>query len=600
MRLAPTPLAFQGRIYFIIGLIAFAFFCLSAGYYKIQILEREHYVKLGEKYRIKKRRIKASRGLIYDRHEKLITQNMPTYNLVLLRDEMEDPWKEAAPNLAEFLEIPLERLQERYAKRSSLLSQPVVLKEDISYEESMRIRRNQLRYPGLAVATAERRYYTFGELFAHVLGFVGVANSKELQAYPNLAMGDIVGKNGIELAYEGELTGEDGERMIVIDNRGVYRSQDVSVQPKPGHDLILSLDLDLQRLAMETLSERTGSVVMMDVHSGEILVYVSSPTFDLNLFSEGISNEEWSELLTRPGDPFLNRPVQGAYAPGSVFKLVTALSALQNQKITPSTTYFCNGEFKFYNRVFRCHKRGGHGHIGLIEAIETSCNVYFYNVARDLGVENLAETAFSLGFGKPTGVDLVGEKQGLVPTPDWKRERLNEIWYPGSTLNMAIGQGNLQTTPLQLLVLMSGIATEGKMPVPHLLHKIRIDGELQPFTTRYQTLDGVPEEYWNVLKQAMWKVVNDSSGTGTLARVKDFDVCGKTGTAQLRSFTSESEHKIDALKNAWFAGFAPLNDPEVAIVVLVEQAGAGGANAAPIAKTLLEAYKKQRAEVDPT
>ncbi|CAM2066268.1 penicillin-binding protein 2 [Sulfidibacter corallicola] len=601
MRLAPTPLAFQGRIFFLRWVVIFSFLMVLGGYYRIQILNQERYEELGESYRIKKRRIKATRGLIYDRAERLVTQNMPTYDLLLRRDEMEEPWRRLKPRIAEFLEAEEETLQRKYDNRSHLLSQPVTLIENISFSESMRIRRNIMRYPGLAIETTEKRHYTYGRLFPHVLGYVSEASKEALRKNPRLRLGDVVGKSGIELAYDQLLTGTDGERTIVADHRGVYHSSEITTAPQPGGDVVLTLDFELQKLAFETLEGRTGSVVMMDVKTGEVLVYVSSPTFDLNMFTEGLSQEQWQELLKRPGNPLLNRPLQGAYAPGSVFKVVTALSALQNGKITPNTTYFCNGEYKLHNHVFHCHKRGGHGHVDVSRALQGSCNVYFYNVARDLDIEQLAKTAHELGLGETTGIDLIGEKSGLVPTPRWKKQRSGKIWYPGETLSVSIGQGSLQTTPLQLLSMMSTVASEGQVIQPHLLLKSRLNETVVPNEGRKKHISTMEREYFRLVKQALWRVVNKEQGTGSRAQVPGFDVCGKTGTAQLITFSSEAEHKIDKYKNAWFAGFAPRDEAEVAIVVLVEHAGAGGAKAAPIAKILLEAYQaRKNKKVDPT
>ncbi|CAM2006863.1 penicillin-binding protein 2 [Acanthopleuribacter pedis] len=600
MRLAPTPLLFQGRILFLRVLVIIGFLLVTGGYYRIQILNQERYERLGEKYRIKKRRIKATRGLIYDRHERLITQNMPTYDLLLRRDEMEQPWRKVKDELAEFLQVDVAQLQRKYDSRSTLLSQPVKLIENITFAESMRIRRNLKRYPGLAVETTEKRYYTYNTLFSHVLGYVSVASESALRRNPRLRLGDVVGKSGIELAYDDMLTGIDGERTILVDHRGIYHSTEVTAPPVPGGDIFLTLDLDLQQLAVEALEGRPGSVVMMDTRTGGLLVCVSSPTFDLNMFTQRFTQKEWDELINREGNPLLNRPLQGAYAPGSVFKVVTALSALKNGAITPQTTYFCNGEYKLHNRIFRCHKRGGHGHVDVTAAIKGSCNVFFYNIARDLDIDQLAKTAHEMGLGEKTGVDLHGEKTGLVPTPAWKRKRTGEIWYPGQTLSVSIGQGSLQTTPLQLLSMMATVANDGRVVRPHLLYKSRLGMESKLHVPESGAVEGMMPEYYTLVKTALWQVVNKEKGTGSTARVAGFDVCGKTGTAQLITFSSEADHKVDRYKNAWFAGFAPRENTEVAIVVLVEQAGAGGAKAGPVAQKLLEAYARKKKEVDPT
>ena len=600
MRLTPTPLAFQGRILLIKLMVIAGFLIVLGGYYRIQILEREHYEALGEKYRIKKRRIHATRGLIYDRNEHLITQNMPTYNLILLRDEMEESWGKFKPRIANFLNLTEDELDRRYARRSQLLSQPVLLLENIDFSESMRIRRSRRRFPGLAIETTERRFYTYGSLFTHVLGYVGEISKEKLGAFKNAKMGDIVGQSGIELAYNELLTGIDGERTIMIDNRGVYRQSTVSLPPSPGNDIFLTIDFELQKLAYDVLDGRRGAIVLMDIRTGGLLVYISSPTFNLNLFTQSMSQDQWNELLQSPGKPFLNRPIQGTYAPGSVFKMVSALAALRSNKVTPATTYFCGGSFDYFNHTFYCHKRAGHGLLDLERAIQGSCNVYFYQVAKDLDIDELAAMAHDFGFGQTTNIDLKGEKVGLVPDRAWKRERYKQVWFPGETLSVSIGQGSLQTTPMQLLKLMAALGADGKIPTPHFLLKSGKNQTYQTPDIPFVHIPNVKPEHYQLMRKAMWKVVNQSDGSGSRAAVEGFDVCGKTGSAQLVTFTSEAERKEDALVNAWFAGFAPRDQTEVAIVVLVEQAGHGGSNAAPIAKIVLEAYQKRNAELDPT
>ncbi|MDJ0838513.1 MAG: penicillin-binding protein 2 [Acidobacteriota bacterium] len=600
MKLQPTPLAFKGRIYFMMGLTLLGFLVVLSGYWRVQVFKQEQYERLGEQYRIKTKEIKASRGFIYDRKGRLIAQNRPTYNLVLQRDEMEEPWRRLKPKLAEFVGLPADVLEERYRKRSHLLSQPVLLKENISFKESLRIRRNLRRYPGLSIDTTEKRFYVYNDLFTHVLGYVAEVSKKELERNPELKPGELVGKLGVELAYNEELTGVDGSREVHIDNKGRYRRQDVTKQPEPGRNLHLSLDLDLQQLAYDALEGNGGSIVMMDVRTGEILVYISSPTFDLNLFTDRFPRREWVALSNSPDKPFLNRPVKGAYAPGSIFKLVSALAGLKFQKITPDTRYFCKGSFSLNNHVSRCHNEKGHGWLDLEGAIKYSCNVYFYNISQSLDIDELAVLAGELGFGRKTGIDLIGENPGLMPTRAWKRERYGQIWYPGESLSVAIGQGALVTTPVQLVTLIASIAAEGRVPTPHFMARVGKDNDYQTFQPELHQIEGIPSDHYRIVKEAMWQVVNNSRGTGINARVKGFDVCGKTGTAQLQNFTKDADHKNEKLLNALFAGFAPRDNPEVAVLVLVEQVGAGGKKAAPIAKRLLEEYRRLRREVDPT
>ena len=600
MKLAETERISPGRIFFIWTLVGISFVFVLAGYYRLQILNQERYEALGEKYRIKKRRVKATRGLIYDRNQKLITENRPTYNLVLLRNEMKKPWSKFQPEISEFSGLAPELLNEQYKKfRAQYLSLPIILEKEIDFPQVLRILRNQLRYPGLSVETTTRRHYSDNQLFAHVLGYVGEASRAKLKQNPNLRLGDAVGKRGLERFYNDILTGVDGERTILVDNQGVFQSNEITTPANPGDDLYLTLDSELQELAASQLGDQKGCVVLMDVQTGGLLVYYSSPSFNLNQFTRRLTHEQWEALRSADDNPLLNRPLQGTYAPGSIFKLVTLLAALRKGTISYHTKYYCGGKLRFLNRDFHCHNEGGHGTVDLNKAIQKSCNVFFYNVGRDLGATALAETAVDLGLGQKTGVDLIGEQPGRVSSPQWKRRYYNKPWYPGETLSLAIGQGDLLTTPVQIVQLMAYIANEGFAPEPHFLYKSKgRDGEsiTQPVIRRVKDF---PVEYFKALKTAMWKVVNDPNGTGRRAKVKGLDICGKTATSQLSTFKTDAERREEANRNAWFSGFAPKENPKVAIVVLVERVKGGGYNAAPVARQILDAYFRAQSEMDP-
>lgn len=600
MKLAPTPLAFRGRIIFLGGLMMVGFLAILGGYFKLQVVQRKRYEELGERYRLKNMPIRATRGYIYDRNGLLLAQNMPTYNLVLQRDEMETRWNVLRPQLSAFLGIPEDELQSRFAEGAGMLSKPVPLKTNLNYAETLRIKRNALHFSGLNIETTRKRFYNYSEMFSHVMGYVGEVSKAEMKRDAKLHMGQIVGKSGIELAYDDILTGKDGERTVHIDNRGLYRSEELTNLPIPGDDIYLTLDHDLQSLALQSMEGRGGSVVMMDVKTGEVLVYLSAPTFDLNLFNEGLSARKWQELNNAPSAPFLNRPVKGAYAPGSVFKVVTALAGLKLGKLTPTSEAYCSGSYTLSGHTARCHKEGGHGSVNLAQAIQYSCNVYFYTLAREMNIDDLAKVANDFGFGHTTGLDLVGENPGLMPNREWKRRRFKESWYPGETLSVAIGQGALQATPMQLVVLMSTIANDGVVPTPHLMLKHGKDDQFVKPIVKTRTVPDILPEHYALIKDAMWRVVNQDSGTGASARVAGMDVCGKTGTAQLANFKKDERKAADKLLNAWFAGFAPRDNPRVALIVLCEQSGHGGHRAAPIAKALLEAWRAKQEEVNPT
>lgn len=567
-------------------MVSAGFLIVLGSYYRTQVLLHEHYSELGEQNRTRRRNLPAARGLIFDREGRLLTRNLPSYHLVLQRDEMVEPIEEFAERLAPFLGMQKEQLlQTFHSSKTALLSQPIVLAENISFEEVLRAKRNGLLFPGLSVETGNRRDCVYPTLFSHVLGYVGQASEEELRADERLRYGDVVGKRGLENSYNHLLLGSPGEKWIHINRQGLIFREEVVEPATSGENLIISLDLDLQIAAQQALGEFGGVVLLMDVRSGELLAFVSAPSFDLNIFGAGMTREQWQDLISRPGQPLFNRPLQGLYAPGSIFKLVTILAALHRSQITPATRFRCNGSFQHLGRTFHCHQRAGHGELDLWQAIQKSCNLYMYQVAKELGAQAIADTAEDLGLGKPSGIDIFGEKTGTIPSP-----RKNKVWYSGETLNMSIGQGAIQVTPIQMVRLMSIIAGEGICPQPHLL--LRAEGpQPKPFHPLSFRCTAIAPEHFRTIKTAMWQTVNTPGATGAAASVPGFDVCGKTGTAQLLSFRTEADRKQERNTNAWFAGFAPLDRPRVAILVLAEQVGAGGARAAPVARQVLAAYQ---------
>lgn len=596
-----TPLAFRRRLGLLRVLIVSGFLLLAVGYYRIQVLQGTHYQVLGERVRTKTNVIKASRGLIFDRANRLVTRNLPAYDLELIKDEMTEPWETFLPRLSQFLRQDPEILDRQFRKACGRHGgEPIVLMKNIDFGEVVRIWRNRTRYPGISIDVTTRRDYTHPSLLSHVLGYVGEATDQDLAENDHLRMGDMVGKRGIERAYDHLLTGREGELLGHINSQGQFFEERILRPPEPGVDLFLTIDLELQDLAAREMGDNCGTILLMDLRNGEILVLYSSPTYDLSLFSQRISAQQWQDLLSQSNHPLFNRPLQGLYAPGSIFKLVTALAALKRNVCTPQTKVTCTGSFSYYGRTFHCHDRNGHGDVDLMDAITESCNVYFYHLAKEIGAQALAETAQELGFGVTTGIDLIGEKEGVVPSPHWKNQQLGEIWYPGETLSFAIGQGDLQATPLQLLQLMALIAGDGTAKIPHLIKKYRRWDAVTPAPLKERKPCDIPAHCFDVVKAAMWRVVNLDDGTGSKAAIPGLDVCGKTGTAQLITFTNDAGEREDRFKNAWFAGFAPRQNPEVAVIVLVEHASAGGLNAAPIARQILNAYFRKKERSDPS
>jgi penicillin-binding protein 2 len=465
--------------------------------------------------------------------------------------------------------------------------QPAVIKDNLSPSEVARIESQRIEYPELIVEAEPKRNYPLGTFAAHVLGYLQEISPAEIQSgsHAQRRIGDLVGKTGVEKEYEDLLVGEEGQLLEIVDSIGRRRDVLSRKEPVQGQDLFLTLDSDLQAKAEELLSDREGAIVVMEVKTGDILAMASFPTFDPNKFITRFTPNEWIEFINNPAFPLENRTIRGLYSPGSIFKLVMALAALDLRLINDQTSFYCSGSIRIYNHPRNCWFQPGHGSMDLYHGIQNSCNVYFYQLGVRLGIEEIARYARMFGLGTRTGVDLFGEKAGLVPDPDWKRRTRNAPWYPGETISVAIGQGPLLVTPLQTTILTAAIASRGKLVRPHLLlTKTSSDPD------RQMALD--PALMEKVIR-GMWMAVNQQ-GTARAASVEGFDVCGKTGSTQVVS--RETAERMEAAgqpvtTHSWFSGFAPRDNPEIVVTVIVEYGGMGGRTAAPIARNLFALYR---------
>jgi penicillin-binding protein 2 len=454
----------------------------------------------------------------------------------------------------------------------------------------------RLDLPGVMVDVVIRRNYPYRSLAAHIIGHLGEISQEELEKdlYNNHKAGYLVGKYGIEQSYEVELMGESGGRQIEVNAVGRMMRVLGTVEPTPGNNLFLTLDLELQKAAEEALAGKNGAVVALDPRNGDVLAMVSKPDFDPNLFSRGITPENWKSIIGNPARPLQNRATQGQYPPGSVFKIITALAALEEKVITPDTVFSCSGAFPFGNRDYHCWKKEGHGRPDLKRAIVESCDVYFYQVGLRLGVDRIAKYASAVGLGKSTGYPLGQEKPGLVPTSAWKLKRFRIPWQTGETLSVAIGQGFNLATPLQVACSLSALFNGGRFFQPRVVQSVRSpDGEvlreIPPLAAR--SLHFTPEHV-EFIREALWGVVNAPGGTGSRAKIQGFDVAGKTGTSQvIQKREGRGEINLPEFQDhAWFACFAPAPNPEITVVAFVEHGGGGGAVAAPVARKVMENY----------
>lgn len=576
--------------------VAFAaVFVLYAGHFwYLQVVRSGEYIELAENNRLRYVAVQPLRGMIYDRHGRLMVKNRVSFNVLLNRDKLGHDDVLLA-SLSRDLEMEAAVLRERWRahlKRPPF--EPVILKEDVDLAEVAFLEARREDFPEVSIGVEPKRQYPFGTAAAHLLGYLGEVSEGDLErgeASSDAGLGDLIGKAGAERAYDALLRGRKGLRPVMVNSRGrLIRELDLESPPEPGENLTLTVDLDLQRELAAAYGDNVGAAVFLDARTSEVLALESRPAYDPNDFATHFSAERWEALMGDRQHPLQNRAVQSKYSPGSTFKVVVAIAALEEKTITPQTAYFCPGYVVLYRRTFKCHKQGGHGRVDLHRALQHSCNVYFYQVGKEVGIEKIADYARRLGYGPRTGIDLPHEEDGLMPDPEWKQRVTGQPWYPGETVSVAIGQGAVLITPVQMARLMQRIATGVEPPAPYVRLADAPEGTSagEPVRVRPESL--------RLVRAALRDVVNDW-GTGGRARLADVEVCGKTGTVQVVAASAG----IDSAKlakevrdHSWFAGWAPCAEPQVAFAVFVEHGGHGGDSAAPIAKRVLEVYFNKR------
>ena len=577
------------------------FLFLISGFWKLQVQNPEYYDERAQGNSIKSVPILAPRGRILDRDGRVIVDNHSSFTLILARESLKE---EHLRPIAQGLDLDYNDLAARVARfKQQPKYVPIVIKEELTPGDLAFVDSHHEFFPEMVLIQAQRRLYPQNGMLAHVIGYTGEVSEAELDApeFAKYEPGAVVGKTGIEREYNDWLTGVDGQRQVVVDNRGQVRRVLATKPPVPGKDLQLTIDLDLQavaELAMDNgvkemhMDHKNGAVVALDPRTGEVLAMVSRPTFDLNKFSVRVRPKDWKEITDNPEHPLLNRAIQAQQAPGSTFKPFVALAGLESGAIDDKFTVHCSGGVSLYGHYFRCWVRKGHGAISLHNGIVHSCDSYFYTIGAKMGIDNIAFYGDLVGFGHPTGIDLPHENSGIMPSPEWKLRTQRQKWYAGETPSVAIGQGALTVTPLQLARAIGGLAIGGVWHHPHLLKAD--DGKDKPVTWSLN-----PENVKEVV-DGMWGVVNEGGGTGGRARLPNVAVCGKTGSAQLASNEylqgAGAAHARSLKDNAWFEGFAPRDNPEIVVVALFEH-GEHGQYAAPIVKDVMKAYFDKKARV---
>jgi len=581
--------------------LIFFFAILITRLWYLQIQRGDEYKKLAENNRVRYLEIAAPRGNILDRKGREVVTNRPSFNVVWVREDnrLDD---ELIKRMARILDVDVSELLAKIRKMAGNPGHiPIRLAEDIDWEKVAYVENNRMELPGIKIEVVPLRVYHYGNTASHVIGYLGEINKKELKkAEPGVYRGgDMIGKMGLERLQEKDLRGEKGRHYMEVNALGFEQRNLKGLDPLPGNDLQLTLDVDMQRAAEDIMmaEEKSGAVVAIEVNTGRLLMLASSPVLELDKFIGGISHKNWNEMLDNPFHPLLNKIVQGQYPPGSTYKLVTAAAGLAEGVITPDTIIYCPGYYRFGNRTYRCWKHSGHGAVDLKRALSESCDVYFYQVGQRLGVNRLAGYATRLGLGEKTGVEMEHEKAGLIPTAEWKMKRYGKPWQEGETLSVAIGQGFDLVTPLQLALMTATVANGGTLYKPSLIETVRDpDGrvlrQFEPVVLDRFTGQG---HNLQLVRAGLTEAVNGRHGTGRRARLENITVAGKTGTAQvvrLKQYKHLKEEDIPYKyrDHAWFTCFAPAENPEIAVSVLVEHGLHGGSGAAPIAKAVLEKY----------
>jgi penicillin-binding protein 2 len=589
---------------------------LAGRMYYLQVIESEKYKVLADENRINMRLVAPPRGRIFDRDGVLLAANQLNYRVVVTPEQTGSvsATLDVISNILQLTEGERRRILREVARKRRFL--PITIRDNLTWEEVARIAVNAQDLPGVSIDSGSNRYYPYGPLVAHLVGYVAPPAEEDLTGDPLLELPDFrIGRNGIERVYDLAMRGRAGTNQLEVNAAGRPIRELSHVDGEPGHDINLTIDLHLQRQLVARLAqEQSAAAVLLDVHTGEILALASSPSFDPNEFSKGISTTLWRSLLADARHPLTNKAVSGQFAPGSTFKMMTAIAALEAGAITPEQRVFCRGHVELGDSRFHCWKKGGHGAVDLIDGIKFSCDVYFYELARRIGIDKIAEVSKRFGLGQTVGIDLPNEKSGLIPTRAWKRAAIGVAWAQGESLVAGIGQGFVTTTPLQLAVMTARLVNGGYAVVPRLTRDV-IQGRTvaaRPVQT-WPSVNVSPQNI-NLVLRGMRAVVNDPRGTAFKARIIDklnpnFAMGGKTGTAQVRRITEEERRngirKPEQVPwrerdHALFVGYGPVDEPKYAVAVIVEHGGGGSSVAAPIARDILhETMLRERDRPEP-
>jgi penicillin-binding protein 2 len=595
----PVP-SLEPRIVAVTVIMLAIFGLVGVRLYYLQVLHHQDMASLADRNRIRLRRLPAPRGLVFDRNHRPLVDTRPSFDAMIVPEDSDN------------LSATIERL-EKYTGSDHVADKiadaeeegrppydPVTVAERLDWQQVVALETHQLELPGVSLEITPARHYLYGELAAHLLGYVGEVTKNDLIQKADYHNGDQIGKFGLERVWESFLRGDAGGQEIEVDAVGRRLRVLKEIADKPGQSIILTIDLSLQQAAEQAMAGKNGAFVALDPNTGDILAMVSHPAFDPDLFGGAVKASAWKELITDPHHPLQNRVIQGIYPPGSTFKIVDAIAGLQEGTLQQGTSYNCPGGLWFGGREYHCWRKQGHGTVALHDAIVKSCDVYFYDVGQKLGVDRIAKWANKMGLGVKSGINLDHENPGTIPSSAWKQKRYHERWYPAETLSVAIGQGYVAATPLQMAQVAAQVANGGTRYRPQFVKSVEeLDGQTaRAYPPIVENRIAINPAALATVKDAMADVVNGAGGTAHKAHLEDVVVCGKTGTAQVvggNAPTGESEGGDDKTPDqfkdhAWFIAFAPKEHAQIAVACIIEHGGHGGSAAAPIVHDVMQRF----------
>jgi len=587
----------EPRLAILSAFIALVLAVVTVRLYYLQIIRHKEFVELADRNRIRIHRQPALRGLVFDVHHRPLVDTRPSFDAVMVPEDVRNA-KQTVARLESLLgqdNISAKLSQAEDDGRPPF--DPVTVEEHLGWQQVVSLETHQLQLPGVSLEVMPERHYIYGPMAAHLLGYVGEVAEADLRRENDYRMGDEIGKFGLERVFEGDLRGQAGGQEIEVDSVGRRLKLLREIPEIPGHSVVLSLDLDVQQAAEKAMGTWSGALVALDPNTGYVLAMVSHPTFDPNVFANGINNVQWRGLTTDRAHPLTNRVIAGAYPPGSTFKLVDSIAGLEERTLTPETSYFCPGGLYYGNREYHCWRKQGHGTISVHRAIVSSCDVFFYQVGIHLGIDRLARWAHLLGMGEKTGINLDNERPGVMPSSLWKEKRFHQRWYPAETLSVAIGQGYVAATPLQMATVVSEIANGGTRYKPQFVKdEEALDGSVvrhfPPIVERRIPIDPV---ILDIVRGGMCDVVNGVGGTGHSAHLDNITVCGKTGTSQVvkeagNARIPEDKEPLKYRDHAWFVAYAPAEHPQIVVAAVIEHGGHGGSAAAPVVHDVMQKF----------